>query len=293
MCACSDALIAEQVERLRGKPLATIEAETIARRRRWFEERHRGRARSVFGPRPRPRQAFEALFFDYMRFDPRDLPVVSESDDEIVWLSRNPCPTLEACAALGLDTRRVCRQAYDKSTQAFVSQIDPQLRFLRDYDRIRPHADHCHERLVRVDFAAMMRRAIDEASLSKETGNKGYGAVVAIGNSILASAHDTAVSGRDPSAHAELTALRDAVRIRSDPDLCGAVLFSTCEPCPMCAGLAVWSNVSTIVFGASIERTAARGRSRIMLSCREIVARSPVHVEIVPGILEEECLALY
>lgn len=293
MCATFDTRVSDQVERLRHTSLAAIETETIARRRRWFEDRYGARAASVFGVRPRARQAFEALFFSYMKLDPHDLPVVQESDDEIVWLSRNPCPTLDACAALGLDTRRVCRQAYDKSTQAFVSLIDPQLRFVRDYDTIRPHADHCRERLVRVDFAAMMHRAVDEAKLSRRTGNKGYGAVVALGDTILAAAHDTAVTERDPSAHAEMTAIRQAVRVRNDADLCGAVLVSSCEPCPMCAALAVWANVSAIVFGASIEKTAARGRSRIAISSREIVARAPVAVEIIPGVLEDECLALY
>ena len=101
---------------------------------------------------PTPRLAVETLFFESMGLAPADLPVVREDDDEIVWESRSLRPTLEACRRLNLDTRSVCRDAYEKSAQAFVSRVDPQLRFLRDYTRIRPFADHCQERIVRVSF---------------------------------------------------------------------------------------------------------------------------------------------
>jgi len=78
-----------------------------------------------------PREAYELLFFDNMQLDPRDLPILHESPDEIVWLSENPCPLLEACIALGLDTRTVCRSVNEKATQAFLSRINPELRFRR------------------------------------------------------------------------------------------------------------------------------------------------------------------
>ena len=61
----------------------------------------------------------------------------------------------------------------------------------------------------------------------------------------------------------------------------------------MCAALAVWANVTTIVYGVSIQATAALGRSRIQISANEIVARSPCSIEIIGDILHEECMALY
>ena len=96
-----------------------------------------------------------------MGLSPGDLPVVSETEAEIAWLSRNPCPTLDACQTLGLDARHVCRAAYEKSTQALVSQLDPQLRFLGSYTEIRPHTDRCREWIVHVDFEAMMELAVE------------------------------------------------------------------------------------------------------------------------------------
>jgi tRNA(adenine34) deaminase len=240
-----------------------------------------------------PRQAYELLFFESMRLDPNELPVVSESPDEIVWLSRNCCTLLEACIALGLDTRKMCRPVNEKATQAFLSRLNPQLRFHRSYEEIRPHADCCKEKIVRTDFAAYMRVAIQEAHLSKSEGNKGYGAVVVFDNQIMGQAHDTAITERDPSLHAEVNAIRQAVKAKNDPDLCGAILFSTCEPCPMCASLAVWANLTTIVYGVSIEGTARLGRSRIQISAGEIIARSPCSIEVIGDILHDECQTLY
>jgi tRNA(Arg) A34 adenosine deaminase TadA len=228
-----------------------------------------------------------------MGLSPDDLPIVSETDTEIVWQSANPCPTLEAVKALGLDTRTVCRAAYEKSTQAFVSQIDPQLRFLRSYEEIRPHADHCREMIVRVDFEAMMRVALEEAMVSRRESNKGYGAVVALGQRILSCAHDTALTQRDPSLHAEVNAIQQAMQVLDDRNLSGAILFSTCEPCPMCSSLAVWANLTTIVYGASIRETAQLNKARIHVSADQIVEKSPVMLEVIDGVLREECLALY
>ncbi len=275
-----------QVERLRTKELAQIEVEVSAKRAAWFDA-------YAFSGLPTPRAAFETLFFRYMGLRPEDLPVLEESADEIVWSSRNPCPTLEACRELGLDTRVVCRAAYEKSTQAFLSRIDPQLRFLRDYSQIRPWSHHCVERIVRVPFESMMHLAIEEARQSRREGNKGYGAVATLGTRVLARAHDTAGTTKDPSLHAEVNAIRGAARVLDAGNLSGVVLFSTCEPCPMCSSLAVWANVSAIVYGASIEQTAARGKARILVSAREIVAKSPATVEVIAGVLEDECLSLY
>jgi len=282
--------VQRQIERLKHCTCQAIEAEVAQKRLAWFRQHDQIAARY---DHPSPRQAFDLLFFDYMGLSPDELPIVSETATEIVWQSANPCPTLEAVRALGLDTRIICRAAYEKSTQAFVSQIDPQLRFLRSYEEIRPYANHCREMIVRVEFEGMMRLAIEEAKTSRQEGNKGYGAVVVLGQRILAQAHDTAVTHRDPSLHAEVNAVRQAVQVLGDSNLAGAILFSTCEPCPMCSSLAVWANLTTIVYGASIEETARLGQARIHVSAADIVAKSPVMIEVIDGVLQKECLALY
>jgi tRNA(Arg) A34 adenosine deaminase TadA len=279
-----------QIERLKHSSCREIEQEVAQKRIAWVTQNRPAAGREVHTS---PRQAFEALFFDYMGLPVDELPVLSETATEIVWHSLNRCPTLEAAWRLGLDTRRICRAAYEKSTQAFLSQLDPQLRFLRSYEEIRPYANHCKEMIIRVDFENIMRLAIAEARASKLEGNKGYGAVVVLGHEILGKAHDTPITEQDPSLHAEVNAIRQAVQARGDSNLSGAMLFSTCEPCPMCSSLAVWANLTTIVYGVSIEETAKMGKSRIRVSAKEIVAQSPVMIEVVGDVLRDECRSLY
>jgi tRNA(Arg) A34 adenosine deaminase TadA len=117
--------------------------------------------------------------------------------------------------------------------------------------------------------------------------------VVVFGKQIVGKAHDTAMTENDPSLHAEVNAIRQAVKTLGDSDLCGAILFSTCEPCPMCASLAVWANLTTIVYGVSIEETVRLGKSRIRVSSKEIFDKSPVMVEVIGDVLKEKCKVLY
>jgi tRNA(Arg) A34 adenosine deaminase TadA len=280
--------VKQHVNQLQNSTCRMIEREVAEKRINWFKQNIH-----VLQDKPSPRRAYELLFFEYMGLSPEDLLVVSESAEEIIWLSMNDCPTLEACKQLGLDTRQICRAAYEKSTQALLSQLDPQLRFLRSYEEIRPYADHCKEMIFRVDFGVMMDYAIEEANISRGKGNKGYGAVVTMGNRVIGKAHDTAITEKDPSLHAEMHAIREAVQSIGDANLSGAILFSTCEPCSMCFSLAVWANLTTIVYGASIQETALLGRSRINVSSREIVERSPVMIEIIGDVQGDACRSLY
>ena len=278
------------IERLQHDSFDAIAADITERRMAWL---NRTLPEKKAPDQFTPRDVFELLFFEQMRLERDELSVVSETEEEIVWLSYNRCSLLEACNALGWDTRKVCRPINEKATQAFLSRINPQLRFHRSYEEIRPYADYCREKIIRVDFGSYMRIAIQEARISKSEGNKGYGAVVVFEDQIVGQAHDTAITERDPSLHAEVNAIRQAVKTLGDTNLCGAILFSTCEPCPMCASLAVWANVTTIVYGVSIEETAQLGRTRIHVSANHIVERSPCVVEVIGNILHNECRMLY
>ncbi len=273
-----------------------LERETARKRLAWLEQR--GYADPTRWDPERapvsPRQAFELFFSDYIGVDLADLPIEEESDDRITWLSLNPCSTLDACVKLGLDTRPVCRAVYEKPVQFFLSRLDPNLRFVRDYEQIRPHAPHCSETIVRVDLDDLMRQALDEARLSRTAGGgRGYGAVLVMGDTVMARAHDSTGADCDPSRHGELKVISEAARSLGTLDLSGALLVCTCEPCPMCAGAAVWANVTTVAYGSSIEETAAMGRTRIVVGMQEIADRSPYNVEVIGGVLKEECDRLY
>ncbi len=82
---------------------------------------------------------------------PEDGEIVEHTQKRIVMRWWNPCPTLEACRKLGLDTREVCKKAYQRPVQEFLRHIHPRLRFDRNYQSIRPHAAYCEEIIVLED----------------------------------------------------------------------------------------------------------------------------------------------
>jgi tRNA(Arg) A34 adenosine deaminase TadA len=280
--------VARKADSLRTTNLRVLETAVIEKRLQWCQDH----VDALDGSSATPRLGYETLLFRYLGLSEDDVPVVSESDTEITWLSRNACPTLDACTQLNLATASVCRSVYEKPTQALLSCLAPELRFVRHYTEMRPDHPHCKETILRLDFGEMMSLALAEARESRATGNKGYGAVVVLGDRVLSAAYDTVATVGDPSLHAEMNAIRGAVAAVGDSNLCGAVLFSTCEPCPMCSALAVWANVTTIVFGASIEQTVQLGKSRIQVSAAEIIERSPGWTEVIGGVMAEDCLDL-
>jgi len=281
-------IVEKQIKKFQTQKYQDIEQSVARKRIDWIKKNY-GRVNNDISPR----QAYEILFFEYMGLDQSSIPVLTETEDMIEWSSQNNCPTLEACNILKLDTKHICRAIYEKSTQAFLSQLNPQLRFYRSYENIRPYSYHCSEKIIKTDFETYMNIALNEAQISKSKGNKGYGAVIVYDGEILSEAHDTAITENDPIKHAEVNAIRKAVKTKADINLSGAILFSTCEPCPMCTSLAVWSNLTTIVFGASIEETLKLGRTRININSKDIIDKSPVMMEIIDGVLKEQCLKLY
>lgn len=76
---------------------------------------------------------------------PEDGEIIEQTEERIVMRWWNSCPTLEACERLGLDTREICKKVYQRPVQEFLKQINPRLRFDRNYDYIRPYAAYCEE----------------------------------------------------------------------------------------------------------------------------------------------------
>lgn len=104
-----------------------------------------------------------------------------------------------------------------------------------------------------------MRLALAEARRAGAHDDVPIGAVVALGGELVASRHNERELRRDPTAHAELLALRDAAERLGTHRLDGAVLVSTLEPCPMCAGAALLARVGAVVFGADDPKAGACG----------------------------------
>ena len=82
---------------------------------------------------------------------PKDGEIVERSGNRMVMRWWNPCPTLEACRKFGLDTREICKKVYHRPVTEFLRQINPHLRFDRNYDHIRPHTTYCEEIIELID----------------------------------------------------------------------------------------------------------------------------------------------
>lgn len=105
-----------------------------------------------------------------------------------------------------------------------------------------------------------LRRAIALSREHMEAGVGGpFGALVVSGGRILAEGWNEVTSALDPTAHAEVVAIRRACRAVGDFSLRGAVLYASCEPCPMCLAAAWWARVDAVVYAASREDAALAG----------------------------------
>ena len=132
-----------------------------------------------------------------------------------------------------------------------------------------------------------MREALAEAGRAEAEGEVPVGAVVVRGEEIVGRGANRMIGSHDPSAHAEVVAMRDASRQLSNYRLTGCTLYVTMEPCPMCAGAAVLARLERLVYGcddpkAGAVRTLFRLADDLRLNHR---------MEIERGVLAEECAA--
>ena len=103
----------------------------------------------------------------------------------------------------------------------------------------------------------LMAEALAEARRGFEAGEVPIGALVVAGGEIVARAHNAPITLADPTAHAEILALREAARAQGNYRLTGATLYATVEPCPMCCGAALHARVDRLVYGAPDPKAGA------------------------------------
>lgn len=102
--------------------------------------------------------------------------------------------------------------------------------------------------------------AIEEAMKGLEAGEGGpFGCVIVKDNKVLVKAHNRVLCTNDPTAHAEVVAIREACKALNDFQLTGCTVYASCEPCPMCMGALYWARPERIVFAASKQDAAAAG----------------------------------
>ncbi|WP_330239453.1 tRNA adenosine(34) deaminase TadA [Streptomyces sp. NBC_00525] len=141
---------------------------------------------------------------------------------------------------------------------------------------------------VRDPWREPMRRALAEADRAAATGDVPVGAVVLgpDGARLAAGRNEREATG-DPTAHAEVLALRRAAAVLGEWRLTGCTLVVTLEPCTMCAGALVQARVGRVVYGARDEKAGAAGSLWDVVRDRRLNHRP----EVVPGVLEADCAA--
>lgn len=146
---------------------------------------------------------------------------------------------------------------------------------------------------MQVDDQKFMRKAIEIARRARDRGNHPFGAVLVDGEGeILLEAENTVLTASDCTGHAETNLMR-AASGKYDPDfLARCTLYSSTEPCPMCAGAIFWGNVRRVVFGLSEESLYSivgwNHEEVLYLSCRDIFGKGQKPIEVIGPILEEE-----
>ncbi|MGN6693496.1 MAG: nucleoside deaminase [Aquihabitans sp.] len=107
----------------------------------------------------------------------------------------------------------------------------------------------------------MIRRAVALGKQGAAAGAGGpFGAVVARGGVVVGEGHNAVIATNDPTAHAEMVAIREASQALGRAHLDATVLYTSCEPCPMCAGAAMWARVDRVVFASTRDDAREYGR---------------------------------
>jgi len=139
-----------------------------------------------------------------------------------------------------------------------------------------------------MDYERLMAAALEEAHRARAGGEVPIGAVVAVNGEIVGRGFNQPISSRDPTAHAEIVAIREAARHLENYRLTGATLCVTIEPCLMCVGALVHARIATLVFGAVEPRSGA-----VVSAVRGGELPGSNHrFEVVSGVSEEACRAV-
>ncbi|MEY9965670.1 tRNA(adenine34) deaminase [Streptacidiphilus sp. MAP12-16] len=154
----------------------------------------------------------------------------------------------------------------------------------RAFPRTGPRPDPLRDR-----WAPAMRLALAEAALALPTGDVPVGAIVLDQDgTVIGRGHNEREAVGDPTAHAEILAVREAAKALGEWRLTGCTLVVTLEPCTMCAGAIVLSRVDRVVYGALDEKAGAAGSLWDVIRDRRLNHRP----EVVPGVLPDACAAV-
>lgn len=138
-----------------------------------------------------------------------------------------------------------------------------------------------------------MRQAIEVCREGIAAGQTPFGAVIVRDGVMIARTHNTVWRDLDSTCHAEINAIRQAEKQANAHHLSGAVLYSTCEPCPMCLAAIHWAKVATVYFGARISDASDAGFHEMPIDAETMIKLGRSPLIIGPDLLRAECTRLF
>lgn len=142
-------LVRIEIEKLRDaddKKLEELNGNSLEKRINWFKE---NKNTFNFINEDLLNSGYE-LLLNRFNITKNEAPIVERTDKKILFHSQNFCPTLEACKILDLDTRKICKKFNECSTDFLLKQINPKLKFSRNYEKLRPYSQYCEE-IITID----------------------------------------------------------------------------------------------------------------------------------------------
>ena len=138
-----------------------------------------------------------------------------------------------------------------------------------------------------------MQMAIDKAYEGVDIGQSPFGACIVKGNNVIACEHNIVWQITDITAHAEVQAIRNACKSMNSIDLSGCMIYTTCEPCPMCFTAIHWARLDKIIYGAGIEDAKRFGFNELTVHNHELKEMGGSNVQIYRDFMSTECVKLF
>jgi len=138
-----------------------------------------------------------------------------------------------------------------------------------------------------------MGLAIEVTERGIHKGQSPFGAVIVKDGEVVAATHNSVWADTDPTAHAEVNAIRKATAVLGTIDLKGTTLYSTTEPCPMCLSAIHWAKIDRLVFGAGIPDAVEAGFSELRISAQDMIEKGGSPLQVEAGLRRSECAALF
>ena len=154
------------------------------------------------------------------------------------------------------------------------------------------------EQLLNTVEFGHLTRAVEVAAEARAHGNHPFGAIIVTAGGVQIEAENSVLTESDPTGHAETNLVRLAASVLTPAELATCTLFTSTEPCAMCAGAIYWAGINRVVFalaeGELIAMTAANPDEQTLdLPCREVFARGPRAIEVIGPVAMPEAVAVH